>query len=266
MNKYEIVDNKIDTIRKQQLSILNNVVAICNKHELTYFLDGGTLAGAIIYGGFGKYDDDIDISMPRQDFEKFLVVCQDELLPNNYLEYYTTTADFSLTFAKVKNRLVNYPEKYRPNHALSHVFIDIFPLDGIRKDVGIKTSIIIFFNDIMKKMIFMRNSTKKKTGIKTVYMYLLRLIKTEYLFKIYYFLFARESNSAYFMNHGGRRKERKNQVLKREYYFPAKKMLFMESYYSVPCFPERAITTCNKQYINRYIEKKTFSHIDIERL
>ncbi|EUJ37133.1 LicD family protein [Listeria weihenstephanensis FSL R9-0317] len=127
------VDTKVKLLREQQLSILKNVIEICKKYHLTYFLDGGTLAGAILHNGFGAYDDDIDISMPRKDFERFISICQNELLQDNYLDYYTTNPNYYLTFAKVKNRTVNYPEKDRESQDYSHVFIDIFPLDEIKK-------------------------------------------------------------------------------------------------------------------------------------
>ncbi|MBC1226719.1 LicD family protein [Listeria booriae] len=258
--------HEIDNIRQQQLEILNNVVSICEKHDLAYFLEGGTLAGAIMHNGFGPYDDDIDISMPRKDFEKFITICQDELLPNNYLDYYTTNANFSLTFAKVKNTTINYPEKNRPSHIYSHVFIDIFPLDEIRYEKGIPVHIILSLNDIMKHIIFTRNSSKNKTKIKQLYMQLLKLIKTEHLFKIYYFLFTREQNSGFLTNHGGRRKKQRLQIIKKESYFPAQKIRFMERDYSSPAFPEYIILTFGTKYMKNYSNKQGLSHIDIERL
>ncbi|EUJ37132.1 hypothetical protein PWEIH_10573 [Listeria weihenstephanensis FSL R9-0317] len=84
----------------------------------------------------------------------------------------------------------------------------------------------MFLNDIIKNMIFMRNSTKKRQKIKIAYSYLLQLIKTAHLFRLYYFLFTREKNGKYYTNHGGRRKTTRHQVIQKELYIPAKKMLF----------------------------------------
>ncbi|MBC2104459.1 LicD family protein [Listeria booriae] len=258
--------SKVSRLRQQQLSILKNVVAICQRHNLIYFLDGGTLAGALMYNGFGIYDDDIDISMPREDFEKFISICQDELSQDNYLDYYTTNSNYYLTFAKVKNRTVNYPEKDREIQDYSHVFIDIFPLDGMKKKEGMRAITTMFLNDVIKNMIFMRNSTKKKRKIKELYSFFLQFIKTRHLFRIYYFLFTRENDAKYYINHGGRRKETKNQVIQKELYVPAKEHYFVDNYYSIPRLPEEVITTYGFGYMDRYRNKKTFSHVEIERL
>lgn len=260
------VNSKVELLRQQQLSILKNVVDVCQKHHLIYFLDGGTLAGAILHNGFGVYDDDIDISMPREDFEKFINICQNELMQDNYLDYYTTNPNYYLTFAKVKNKTLIYPEKDRDSKDYSHVFIDIFPLDEMKRKAGIGAITTIFLNNIIKNMIFMRNSTKKKQRSKVAYSYLLQLIKTAHLFRVYYFLFTREKEGKYYINHGGRRKSMRHQIIQKNSYIPTTKQYFVDNHYNIPKLPDDIIGAYGIGYMERYRNKKTFSHIEVDRL
>ena len=66
----------LDEIKKIELGILDYVVDICEKNHLRYFLAYGTLIGAIRHQGFIPWDDDIDIIMPRPDYEKLLDITE----------------------------------------------------------------------------------------------------------------------------------------------------------------------------------------------
>ncbi len=72
-------DGRLDAIQKMQLAYLLEVDRICRKHNIKYFLGGGTLLGAIRHGGFIPWDDDSDIMMLREDYDKFAEIAQSEL-------------------------------------------------------------------------------------------------------------------------------------------------------------------------------------------
>ncbi len=59
----------LKSIQKRGLAILLDVDKVCAEHKIQYFLDGGTLIGAVRHKGFIPWDDDIDLSMPRDDYE-----------------------------------------------------------------------------------------------------------------------------------------------------------------------------------------------------
>ena len=62
----------LDELKRIQIEILDEVHAYCEKNHLTYFLSSGTLIGAVRHKGYIPWDDDIDIYMPRNDYEEFL--------------------------------------------------------------------------------------------------------------------------------------------------------------------------------------------------
>ncbi|EMG26745.1 licD family protein [Listeria fleischmannii subsp. fleischmannii LU2006-1] len=118
----------MEEIRRIQLEVLNEIKRIAKKHQISYFLDGGTLLGAIVYGGYGPYDDDIDIGMVRNDYERFFEICKKELHPAFYVDEARLNDDYHLVFMKVKKKGTTYLEK---NGWSSEVFVDIFPYDFI---------------------------------------------------------------------------------------------------------------------------------------
>lgn len=114
------------------LDLLEEFKRICKVYQLHYIADFGTLLGAIRHKGFIPWDDDIDVAMPREDYEKFLQVAASELTHPYYLETFYTDPHFCYGKAKLLNlNTTGYENIYIKRHAL---FIDIFPLDGVIED------------------------------------------------------------------------------------------------------------------------------------
>ena len=118
-------------LQTAEFNILKTVTDICDRFGLGYFLVCGSALGAVKYGGFIPWDDDVDIGMYREDYEKFCEIAQ-ELLPDYYfLQTYRTDPRFPAIFAKVRDTRTTYIEKSISNLDINHgVYIDIFPLDG----------------------------------------------------------------------------------------------------------------------------------------
>lgn len=108
------------------------VEAVCNRHGLTVMLADGSVLGAIRHGGFIPWDDDIDLNMPRRDYEKFINTYVSEL-PGHYRVYAPNSINGPIAnFAKVVDMNTEIILPGEENSTISHgISIDIFPLEGI---------------------------------------------------------------------------------------------------------------------------------------
>ena len=117
------------------LNILKAVRDVCEKNGLTYYLCGGTLLGAVRHKGFIPWDDDIDIWMPRKDYEKFLNLADNDFPDNYYVMNYTKFSHPekpSRHFAQVIDRnAIKVINAGSVNKGEENAWIDIFPLDGM---------------------------------------------------------------------------------------------------------------------------------------
>lgn len=126
--------NELKQLQEIEINILKEVIKICEKYNLKYFAIGGTCLGAIRHKGFIPWDDDIDIGMPRKDYEKFIEMAEGELPKNLFLQNYKTEADYTLNFTKIRDCNTTFIEKPTQNLNINHgIFIDIFPLDGVKE-------------------------------------------------------------------------------------------------------------------------------------
>lgn len=116
------------------LKLLDKVVAVCDEHGLRYYLAGGSVLGAIRHKGFIPWDDDIDIYLFREDYEKIqklpTTVWGDEFR----LAFYTNTPNYTYDFIKIELTNTSVIERYHPNYH-GGVFLDIFPLDFVPNDL-----------------------------------------------------------------------------------------------------------------------------------
>ncbi len=121
------------TLKKIELAILNYVVDFCEKHNITYFLVGGTLLGAVKYKGFIPWDDDIDIGMLRDDYERFLELFSAED-SNFYLHYnHKGNKDCCYAFTKICAKGTTIDDLYQNKEKIG-IHIDLFPFDSFKDE------------------------------------------------------------------------------------------------------------------------------------
>lgn len=128
--------NQLKKIQKIELNILNQLIPIFDKHDLKYYALGGTMLGAVRHQGFIPWDDDIDIGMPREDYEKFLN-CYKKEIPNSFtIRNFKTDKSYRYYISRVQDTRYKVIEKRNENvEPFTFVSIDIFPLDGLPKNV-----------------------------------------------------------------------------------------------------------------------------------
>lgn len=116
-------------LKEKELDLLQDFIRFCLSHHLRYWLIGGSLLGAVRHGGMIPWDDDIDVCMPRKDYD-MLVKFRNELPGNRFLQCAETEPAACMLFAKLMDTGTVYRETSRKDMNIHHcVFIDIFPLD-----------------------------------------------------------------------------------------------------------------------------------------
>ena len=119
----------LQKLHAEILRIMDEIHRVCTKNGLTYYLVGGTLLGAVRHQGFIPWDDDLDIAMPRADFDRFIHIAEKELGSEFYLNWITTNPKYWLFFPKICLRNTTFDEGVIKKDIPMGIFIDIFPLD-----------------------------------------------------------------------------------------------------------------------------------------
>lgn len=125
------------TVRETQeriYRILEQFVTFCDKHQLEYRLCGGTMLGAIRHQGFIPWDDDIDVSMPRPDYKRFLELSRTEPLGDGLVLYAYENGNLNYPFAKLLDTKTQIENPFVEDDGVNNLWIDIFPVDGLPSD------------------------------------------------------------------------------------------------------------------------------------
>lgn len=117
------------------LDMLEILMGICEKHGLRFFLVGGSMLGAVRHNGFIPWDDDIDVGMPRKDYNKLRKILADDLPEHLIVQWMGYGNDDSFwPFIKIRNCNTAGVYTYHTNLHMRHnmgIFIDILPIDGV---------------------------------------------------------------------------------------------------------------------------------------
>ena len=121
----------LEELKKVELDILIWFADICEQEKLNYTLSYGTLLGAVRHKGFIPWDDDIDVAMPRPDYEKFIEYCNTHETHYKLIDIHNDKG-YNYLFAKVYDPNTTIVEKYANRFKANYgVYIDIFSLERI---------------------------------------------------------------------------------------------------------------------------------------
>ncbi|MBQ7274513.1 MAG: LicD family protein [Clostridiales bacterium] len=128
-------EHELNKLHRVQIEILDEISRICEANKITYYLVGGTLLGAVRHEGFIPWDDDLDIAMPRKDYEKFCSCCLSGELDRKYFLHNELTDDkYWLIFGKVRKNGTEINEKTNEKLETNKgIYVDIFPFDEVKK-------------------------------------------------------------------------------------------------------------------------------------
>lgn len=189
---------ELEEIKRIELDILRHIKRVCEENNLRYFLAGGTLLGAVRHKGFIPWDDDIDISMPRPDYENLITLMEDN---DKYMLLKPGDIGYYYNFAKVIDNDTLLVENGCAPIANMGVYIDIFPLDGMPeegvaidrhfaalKEVRTRINSFSFIKTKLRKNLYMyfkiintyRRNNKKKDLISLQKLYTSTALRYEY--------------------------------------------------------------------------------------
>lgn len=148
------------TLRKLQLAqllILKKIDKLCLDNGLTYYLVGGTLLGAIRHQGFIPWDDDVDIAMYRDDYNRLQEILKEQYTEEFYLQTPSIDKNYNRQIAKIRLKGTLQVEKNLSDIEMNHgIYIDVFPLDYVRKNGGI----VLFLRGKLIRILFAYNTMR----------------------------------------------------------------------------------------------------------
>lgn len=128
-------DVVLEKLHRVQLEILSDFIGVCQKYHLTYFVVYGTAIGAVRHSGFIPWDDDIDVGMLREDYNKFFEVFQDELGEKYNLLTPEIDGRYACTVTHIQRKGTKFVSEASQDLKCEQcIFMDIFPFDYVAAD------------------------------------------------------------------------------------------------------------------------------------
>lgn len=124
------LEKQIKTIQKVDLLLLKEFDRICRKLDIGYFICGGSMLGYVRHGGFIPWDDDIDVGMLREDYNRFLAEGGKELSDRFFLQTRESDPEIPYLFSKIRMNNTEYITEYNENRNFHKgICLDLFPFD-----------------------------------------------------------------------------------------------------------------------------------------
>lgn len=259
MGSNNIEKYKVSQLRKvqiKQLTILKEIDRICKKHNIDYWLDGGTLLGAVRHRGFIPWDDDIDIAMKASDIKQFETIAQKELPTWLFLQNRQTDPYCKEDITKIRdlNSLyLEYSDSFNEPYEKG-IYVDIFPMvpypsvsPGLVKKICRGYSVA---HSITNK--------PKRISFHTLFEFLYFYLKKVFLGIVWKILCAINSNDTFFSN-----------IIKQNGYgimhrtkdiFPVSTITFEDTTFSAPCNPNGYLTDLYGDYMQLPPKEKRKGH------
>ena len=156
------VSAKMKKVWQIELEILEKIIQICERHNIEYSLDGGSLIGAIRHRGIIPWDDDIDVIMTRDNYNEFLKYAQDEIGDGYFVKNSSTQHKYYRGMTQIcKNNTTAIIKIDLEYDFHCGIFVDIFPLDNIPDDEKERKKFIGHINAVRRWFLHSDNKIKQ---------------------------------------------------------------------------------------------------------
>lgn len=153
-----LVEEKRKKIWAVEIDLLIQFDKVCQKHGLRYFLIGGSLLGAVRHKGFIPWDDDVDVAMPRKDYNE-LLKCGADFNAPYFLQTPYSDPGYYFAFSRLRNSRTLYLSKVFQCQKINHgIPLDIFPLDDVIRGDESRDRFDEIMGEIINNSTFMRMS------------------------------------------------------------------------------------------------------------
>ena len=242
-------DDLLKKVQQTELSILKAVAMFCEENDIKYCLTSGTLLGAIRHEGFIPWDDDIDISMPRADYERFISLA-DKFI-NGYEVVCTKLNDkYPIAIAKVRKCGTVMKEPSMAHLDINHgIWIDVFPLDRVKNVNGLKKR-AHRFNFITTVINYKLDVLKPRKAVTRIICAVLSVLSVKYLDKIRTRIMTWEekTDGKYFTSFASNLGPGKL-LFTEDVYFPLKKIKFEDEMFYAPSDSRKWLTSAYGEYM-----------------
>ncbi len=123
-------DRQLKKLQRVLLGIFLDIISVCQKHNIRYYLSGGTALGAVRHQGFIPWDDDIDINMPRRDYLRFAKIFAEEMGDKYWVHTPDFTEDYNLLLGRVRKKGTCVKTKEDFSNDECGAFVDIFIIEN----------------------------------------------------------------------------------------------------------------------------------------
>ena len=173
-------------VQLEQLNIAKEIDRVCRKNNIQYFLDSGSMLGAVRHRGFIPWDDDLDIGMLREDYNRFSAIASDELGDSYVWQTWNNDSQYAVPFGKVRKKGTIYLEKRSPVLKENGIFVDVLPYDYAPEDNMEWKKLWRKHNEIYQSLLvkshykpwIINGKTKTKTRIHFIYYRFLSMFLT----------------------------------------------------------------------------------------